>query len=153
MAHPLALTDTQKAEITVLLGEGKTHAEIAKQMGIHTNTVWKHAHASAEVKDYIEEKRLELKRRVSERLLKIVEGVLDRVDDGSEDATVEPKGLELLTRALANLEKVSSSVSGENRKAAAIVTGGFTVSFQQGWGNKPAYIDAEIIKHTPELKE
>lgn len=111
-----ALGPVIESRLIALLAGGATQEDVAQALGISRSTVERYA-AQEQNRQVITEGRAALRRALVEKLAKpdgAVLRLLKRLEDNAD--TLLPKDADALARAIASLEKVASSASGEGRK-------------------------------------
>lgn len=151
------LTLTQETQALALIAEGKTKTEVAQTFGVSLNVISKLAKQEANsqlIAKLRESTRVRTLRRARKAQPMVLDLVVNKVESmqGQPAKLQDSAALDALTRAAANLEKVSSSASGELLKSLGN-TGGVIIQIAPWAAAQPQ--QATVIDHSsqpsPEL--
>jgi predicted transcriptional regulator len=150
---PKVMTPIQETQALALLAEGKTKTEVADLFGVSINVISRLSRVE-ENSQLIAKLRESTRVRTLKRARKLNPLLADLAQEHAESIAGKPKTvqgatiLDALSRAALNMEKVSSSASGEALKLLG-QTGGVLIQIAPWAAAQPQQATATVLESKP----
>ena len=148
------LSPVQETQALALIAEGKTKTEVAELFGVSLNVISKlsrteaNSQLIAKLRESIRVRTLKRSRKLTPSILDLTQAHADSLVDKPKLSVQDAATLDALSRAALNLEKVSSSASGEALKALG-QTGGVLIQIAPWAAANPVQATATVVESKP----
>ena len=148
------LSPVQETQALALIAEGKTKTEVAELFGVSLNVISKlsrteaNSQLIAKLRESIRVRTLKRSRKLTPSILDLIQAHADSLVDKPKLSVQDAATLDALSRAALNLEKVSSSASGEALKALG-QTGGVLIQIAPWAAANPVQATATVVESKP----